>query len=330
MRTIRIGNDVRLSITLNGIEDYNNISIKHAKCYLKKIGDSKEGSWCGFPLYVSDDYNLNMCGLLTHKVHPSNCTCKYQLPKAFQGCSTVKHRHFDFLMPHKILNEKNKLECYFPAEEQRYCGIYKLIIVLTMYQYGWGPDNLRTYTMDYGNVFELVDDETGESGNLTITVDTGYNDTNNGGGDQPDPGVTPDPGVQPNPDDRYCTISFIPGSDSSPVNQIKHLKGDRYTLPQCWFAPPSGYTFDKWQVNTDKIQNGMYNAGDVITIYSDASLTATWKFKPTSSSGLEELQSQVDELNKKMSKLNLGENEEFVKIKTDGHIVTPDGPAPIL
>lgn len=282
MRTIRIGNDIRLSVTLDGIEDYNNTSIKQAKCYLKRVGDDKEKPCCGFPQYISDDYNLNMCGFPAYRVHPSNCTCKCEGFGVFPKSGTNKHRHFDFLMPHKILNEKNKLECYFPADEQRYCGIYELTVVLIMYQYGWGPDNLRTYTVDYGKVFELVDDTSGESGDLTITVNTAYSD-------------------------QYCTITFIPGFGSGTMNQVRHLQHNRYVLPSCQFTPPLNYTFFKWQVNTNGIQNGLYDPGDIITVHNDVFITATWtdnlKIKET-----------LDKLDKDMDKLRLPEGEQFVKI----------------
>ena len=74
-----------------------------------------------------------------------------------------------------VLNEKNTLQCFFPAVQQKMCGEYKLVVVLTVFEQGWGRHNLRTYTIDKGDVFELVDDSTGESGNITIDVDDSGN-----------------------------------------------------------------------------------------------------------------------------------------------------------
>jgi len=51
------------------------------------------------------------------------------------------------------------------------CGIYKLVVVLTVFEQGWGRHNLRTYTIDKGDVFELVDDNTGDSEAITINID---------------------------------------------------------------------------------------------------------------------------------------------------------------
>ena len=40
-----------------------------------------------------------------------------------------------------------------------------------MYEPGWGETDLHTYTMDYGEVLMLVNDNTGASGYITLDVD---------------------------------------------------------------------------------------------------------------------------------------------------------------
>lgn len=76
-----------------------------------------------------------------------------------------------YLADSQVLNEKNTLTCMFPAVQQKMCGTYKLVVVLTVFEQGWGRHNLHTYTIDKGDVFELVDCE-GESGAITIDVDS--------------------------------------------------------------------------------------------------------------------------------------------------------------
>lgn len=93
------------------------------------------------------------------------------------GRTMEDHRHPNPFLPYyladsQVLNEKNTLTCFFPAVQQKMCGVYKLVVVLTVFEQGWGRHNLRTYTIDKGDVFELVDDETGESGAITITPDS--------------------------------------------------------------------------------------------------------------------------------------------------------------
>lgn len=63
----------------------------------------------------------------------------------------------------------------FPAFDQKLCGTYKLVVVLTVYEKGWGRHNLRTFTLDKGDIFKLVDGndptEGAESGPIYIDVD---------------------------------------------------------------------------------------------------------------------------------------------------------------
>lgn len=77
-----------------------------------------------------------------------------------------------YLADSQVLHETNTLTCMFPAVQQKFCGIYKLVVVLTVFEQGWGRHNLRTYTIDKSDVFELVDDDSGESGNIIIDTDS--------------------------------------------------------------------------------------------------------------------------------------------------------------
>lgn len=69
--------------------------------------------------------------------------------------------------------KRPNIEVFFPAQDQIACGTYKLVLVITSYNSGWGRNNLHTYTQDCGGVFELVDDETGISGDVTIRIPDG-------------------------------------------------------------------------------------------------------------------------------------------------------------
>lgn len=77
-----------------------------------------------------------------------------------------------YLADSQVLHETNTLTCMFPAVQQKFCGTYKLVVVLTVFEQGWGRHNLRTYTLDRGDIFELVDDDSGESGNIIINTDS--------------------------------------------------------------------------------------------------------------------------------------------------------------
>nr|DAE75579.1 MAG TPA: hypothetical protein [Caudoviricetes sp.] len=47
---------------------------------------------------------------------------------------------------------------YFPAADQRSFGEYIVLIVITVYKPGWGSNNLRTFTINKGVQFEIVDE----------------------------------------------------------------------------------------------------------------------------------------------------------------------------
>ena len=78
-----------------------------------------------------------------------------------------------FLAPVEATENKNKVKVYFPAQAQIYTGTYKLVIVAKVYEPGYCKDNLRTITIDYENVFTLVNSsDQGCDGNITIRVGT--------------------------------------------------------------------------------------------------------------------------------------------------------------
>lgn len=78
-----------------------------------------------------------------------------------------------FLAPVEATDSKNKIKVYFPAQAQIYTGTYKLVIVAKVYEPGYCKDNLRTITIDYENVFTLVNSsDQGCDGNITIRVGT--------------------------------------------------------------------------------------------------------------------------------------------------------------
>ena len=63
---------------------------------------------------------------------------------------------------------------YFPAVDQKLLSEYRVVIVLTLYQAGWGTDNLRTYTIDKGIVFALTSDDRDIDTDTIIDLDVPY------------------------------------------------------------------------------------------------------------------------------------------------------------
>lgn len=73
------------------------------------------------------------------------------------------------MAPFMIEESTNKVSAYFPACQQR-DGVYRMIVVMIAYEAGWGKANLHTYTIDYGEIFELTQDVSGEQGNIIIDM----------------------------------------------------------------------------------------------------------------------------------------------------------------
>ena len=215
VRKIRIGNDIRLKLTIDGIDNLTQANIKQARCYLiDTTFGKKEKMACDkharrftrevFPeYYIPSPYRMGTCGAPSYHVCPKNVFHydhflpdfhDYHWWPGYHGFG-LHPDHFDhphhihmhpehpfiagpdrfpqpwYLAETTVLNEPNTISCMFPAIDQCHCGVYKLVIVLTLFEQGWGKHNLRTYTIDKGPVFELVDDYTGDSGNITIDVD---------------------------------------------------------------------------------------------------------------------------------------------------------------
>ena len=216
MQRIRIGNDVRLNLTLRGPRTYDQANIKQLKCYLintsmldyfpvdcfccKHVhGCGCVNDRCGHPKYHAlphcryydcchnDFYHPDCChDCFHHCSHDFHCMLdphgcnpaagpgilppKYNKPYDAVNCCACED--FTYLAYSRVLPKANSIQCYFPAKDQMFCGVYKLIVQAMIYEPGWGRTDLHTYTMDYGDVFQLVDDKTGASGDITIDADT--------------------------------------------------------------------------------------------------------------------------------------------------------------
>ena len=79
---------------------------------------------------------------------------------------------YKYLAPSKMTSKQNVAIAYFPACDQKMLGTYKLVVVVVTFEPGWGRTDLRTYTIDYGSVLELVDSDQAVSGDTTIDVGT--------------------------------------------------------------------------------------------------------------------------------------------------------------
>lgn len=204
---IRIGNDIKLEFTLRGPENVDFLNVKQMRCYLINISTDNKNCACDifkrfprepFPqFYTPSKYTLHGCGRFEYNVNPSYTKCGYALsggfhdphywpcyngfginPGHFIDCHHGHHNYKSptYLAHSELLEGENKACAYFPACEQIMAGPYKFVVVLVLYQDGWGKHNLHTYTIDYGTVFNLVCDESGKDGDIIINLDENIED----------------------------------------------------------------------------------------------------------------------------------------------------------
>lgn len=211
---IRLKVELKQTDGFDNILPLNNSNIKQVRCYLINTSFSKEPTdedkkkfrRVGFPdFYRPTAHNINNAGFPSYHMQPANA-CNYDrfLPDfhdfhwwpGFRGFGLHPEHFHDtcghmwgmgpkpimevpehpwYLADSQVLSTANTISCMFPAFDQKLCGTYKLVVVLTVYEKGWGRHNLRTFTLDKGDIFKLVDGndptEGAESGPITISVD---------------------------------------------------------------------------------------------------------------------------------------------------------------
>lgn len=175
MKRIRIGNDIRVQTTLHELKDFDATMIKQLRCYF--IPNIEEAANPFPQTYDPAQYTVCNCGKPKYNVFPCNIDAPHWFPgyNGF-GVNSTPFIRFEkeYLAPSRLLAEQNKIEAYFPAVDQKLLSEYRVVIVLTLYQAGWGTDNLRTYTIDKGIVFALTSDDRDIDTDTIIDLDVPY------------------------------------------------------------------------------------------------------------------------------------------------------------
>lgn len=197
-RAIRIGNDIKLDVTIQELNGMDIINIKAIKCFIinttpmlqDHCGNAYEINRCGLPMYHCLPYHCgDYCSWKHHDHHYNGfgmypCAHKnwslhphydyfYRNPygRSVLKCINPCNKPFEFIAPVKALPERNKVRVFFPAAAQALCGLYSLTFVIDLYQPGYHCNDLRTITVDYNNVFELVPNIEGAAGDIIIDID---------------------------------------------------------------------------------------------------------------------------------------------------------------
>ena len=112
--------------------------------------------------YASSPYNIHNSGYPTWRAYPKN-----HMFASYHGFGVnpdwndiyreipVKN-DIEYLADTAATNKQGVVEVIFPAEHQLHTGVYSLVIVAKVYAPGFNSSNVKTYTIDVPNVFELV------------------------------------------------------------------------------------------------------------------------------------------------------------------------------
>lgn len=292
---IRIGNDIKLNVTLQGQGDLDEKNIKLIEAYLTNTAMEEflDPSAPFAPVGCCD----HICGMRGYHfpVFNSGCPscCGYHgwphhyywhnwiRPFRFDNGVLVPnyghmfcrhHCHFpkaghnySFLAPHKLTGEANKIQVYFPAQKQVAEGDYTLTIVVHAYEYGWGRKDLRTYTMDYGKVFRLTDDENALSGNVEIDVYASGESQPSGDSTKVIPGYIGVVNVTPNGYD-YTDQSFESSTGSDMPNGAANVDLTKLTQYENVVGSNTVYTNDAsflWIVTDSPIKSASAGTFDI-------------------------------------------------------------------
>lgn len=168
---IRIGNDVKLQVSLSlGDEiDYTNIQSMRAifvnttlKEKLEKEYIKKNRFIGRFPIepfvdeYTPNAYCINSNGNPRYHVRVYNQYNGFGVKPNWDKCLPIGEMPvLEYQAEVMHTQDPQIVKVLFPAEVQKYLGVYDLVIVANVYEPGF-KGNIRTITVDLKNAFELV------------------------------------------------------------------------------------------------------------------------------------------------------------------------------
>lgn len=175
---IRIGNDIALNIHLSQKYIKDPINIKNVQCIVVP------GECCSDTPFTPSKYDINRCGLPVYHMLPCCDGASYSM-RQYNGFG-VDIKKDEVYVADCCCNNDNqcRLEvrsmgapdsfmAFFPAYNQRVVGKYKLIVVAELFEPGYDKNNLRTVTIDYPDVFELVSSSSEADAASSVSIQVG-------------------------------------------------------------------------------------------------------------------------------------------------------------
>lgn len=174
---IRIGNDIKLTVSLHKKgTSWDPVNIKSLEAYI--INTTAQCECCKknhnisrfinrFPVepyieaFTPTEHNINSTGYPMWRAFPKDHVFAGYAgfgvyPDWNRIYNPMPEQNFtEYKAIVKSTSDKGKVQVLFPAEQQLFAGMYKLVIVAKIYEPGYSQNNLRTITMDYNDIFML-------------------------------------------------------------------------------------------------------------------------------------------------------------------------------
>ena len=168
---VRIGNDIRLQVQLNygqAQDPVNILSLKAVfvnktleKQFIKEY-KKKNRFMYRFPIepftneFQSTAYNLNSSGNPRYRAYVMNQYSGFGVYPDWSKQRLLKKMNItEYTSEVQRTSDASSIIATFPASAQLYTGQYDLIVIAQVEDPGY-KNNVRTATIDYKNVFELV------------------------------------------------------------------------------------------------------------------------------------------------------------------------------
>lgn len=185
MKNIRIGTDITLYLKLKNTKSIDPINLRSLECIIVNTPDDDQFYAQRYPsnvdvqMHEPSEYCLNNCGYPVYIAYPCNSLPVYTgfgyTPDWAKIYPKREEKRMNYVAEVKATNTDGIVSISFPADKQLYLGKYKLVIIAKMYNPGY-KNNIRTITLDYNDVFKLVDNSANADNDTTIIVGEGQYD----------------------------------------------------------------------------------------------------------------------------------------------------------
>ena len=168
---IRIGNDVRIDVSLKNLGIQSTKDIVDVKCVLLK-DRALQQSCTNKPFCCHGKYTIGRCGTPVYNVYPHNTTAQYfhTAPYCYvASCQHCYNKCSEIQIETNISENDSTIHMCYPADQQ-VCGEHSLVLTVTINQQNWKSNNTHTCTFDYGKIFRIVEDAFGKCGTILINL----------------------------------------------------------------------------------------------------------------------------------------------------------------